>query len=154
MNELSNLWDKYCEAKSESEKEAILKKIYPGITEEGLAIFKRKLPVPGEKDVSEPDEPDKDNILTQEDQERIKRELFSDEEVDKHLSTYILGEGCNNQSQKKNLGELWDDLQEAKTTSEKEAAWRNLLETDDWQLSTKELDFLMGRRDQSQEGDA
>ncbi len=50
MTKLSMLWRKYFEAKSESEKEAILKKICPGITEEGLEIMKRKLPYPEEKE--------------------------------------------------------------------------------------------------------
>lgn len=48
MTKLSMLWRKYFEAKSESEKEAILKKICPGITSEGLEMMKRKMPVPEE----------------------------------------------------------------------------------------------------------
>lgn len=43
-----NPWTEYYAAKSQSEKEAILKKIYPGITQKGLEIFKRKMPVPEE----------------------------------------------------------------------------------------------------------
>ena len=44
-----NPWTEYYAAKSQSEKEAILKKIYPGITSKGLEIFKRKMPVPEEQ---------------------------------------------------------------------------------------------------------
>ena len=61
MEEQLKLWRQYLKAKSQSEKEAILKKICPGITSEGLEIMKREMPVPGEKD-----EPEKNNILTQE----------------------------------------------------------------------------------------
>ncbi len=49
--------------------------------------------------------------------------------------------------------EKWYDLQEAKTDSEREAAWRNLLEGDCWKLSKEDMDFLMDRDAKSQEGD-
>ncbi len=44
MDELSLLWREYCNSDSESEKKAILKEIYPGITSEELEIFKREIP--------------------------------------------------------------------------------------------------------------
>ncbi len=37
-----NPWTEYYAAKSQLEKEEILKRLYPGISEEGLAIFRRK----------------------------------------------------------------------------------------------------------------
>ena len=52
MKKSSNPWTEYYAAKSQSEKEAILKKIYPGITSKGLEIFKRKMPVPEEQERS------------------------------------------------------------------------------------------------------
>lgn len=48
MKEQLKLWRKYLAAKSESEQEALLKQICPGITSEGLAIMRRKMPEPGE----------------------------------------------------------------------------------------------------------
>ncbi len=178
----------YCDSESESEKEAILKKICPEITEEGLEIMRRKMPVPDEPKKAENET---GGLLTQEeildilsgevspeemisrwekengnwkDADRMgekkelspqrfrelkkklrsassvaeiqelgsqlgldftkelakeyletinpeaakkeklaefKRKLLSDEEIDKDLLTYVLGEGWNNQSQNK-----------------------------------------------------
>ncbi|MBQ7515499.1 MAG: hypothetical protein IJS96_04395 [Schwartzia sp.] len=42
----SNPWTEYYAAKSESEKEVVLKKILPDITSEELEIMRRKLPMP------------------------------------------------------------------------------------------------------------
>lgn len=44
-----NPWSEYYEAKSQSEKEAILKKILPDITSKELEIMRRKMPVPEEQ---------------------------------------------------------------------------------------------------------
>ncbi len=44
MKKSLNPWTEYYAAKSQSEKEEILKKIYPGITQKGLEFFKRELP--------------------------------------------------------------------------------------------------------------
>lgn len=44
-----NPWAEYYEAKSQSEKEAILKKILPDITPKELEIMRRKMPVPEEQ---------------------------------------------------------------------------------------------------------
>ncbi len=51
------------------------------------------------------------------------------------------------------IGDKWDDLQEAKTDAEKEAAWRNFLERDGWKLSKEEMDLLMGRDEQPPKGE-
>ena len=53
MKKSSNPWAEYYEAKSQSEKEAILKKILPDITSKELEIMRRKMPVPGEQDEPE-----------------------------------------------------------------------------------------------------
>ncbi len=58
--------------------------------------------------------------------------------------------GCDIDSE---IEDKWYDLQEAKTDSEREAAWRNLLEGDGWKLSKEDMDYLMDREGQSPEGD-
>ncbi len=42
LEEGLRLWQKYCDSKSQSEKDAILKQICPGITPEGLEIMRRE----------------------------------------------------------------------------------------------------------------
>ncbi len=66
MLKLSMLWREYFKAKSELEKEEILKKICPGITSEGLEMMKRKMPVPGEPNESKKVENETGGLLTQE----------------------------------------------------------------------------------------
>ena len=63
MKKSSNLWKEYYEAKSQSEKEAILKKILPDITSKELEIMRRKMPVPEAEELAEinkSDEPEKE----------------------------------------------------------------------------------------------
>lgn len=63
MKKSSNPWTEYYAAKSQSEKEAILKKIYPGITQKGLEIFKRKMPVPEAEERAEINKPVEEKAL-------------------------------------------------------------------------------------------
>ncbi len=74
MTKLSMLWRKYFEAKSESEKEAILKKICPGITSEGLEMMKRKMPVQEER--QQPTWDDFLNATERQEKEAILQEMY------------------------------------------------------------------------------
>lgn len=44
MDKVSILWRKLASSESETERETILKEIYPGITQEELDMFKEELP--------------------------------------------------------------------------------------------------------------
>ncbi len=66
MEEQLKLWRQYLKTKSQPEKDAILKKICPGITSEGIEIMKRKMPVPEEPNEPEKVENETGGLLTQE----------------------------------------------------------------------------------------
>ncbi len=73
-----NPWTEYFAAKSQSEKETILKKILPDITANEIEIMRRKLPVPNEPKKAENET---GGLLTQEEMLEILSGEVSPEEM-------------------------------------------------------------------------